>query len=219
MFTVFSCDATNVLLNEHSLATPASATFSLLTSCSISLAITNNINQSLTPTIARCPHIAEFNRFSRVKATSLIIRKSPNEENQGIVVVKFGELMVVLFVLFGWFLIIFLFIKKWGKIRGIETTASLPAAVAALPLPPQPNSTTCSSAHPSFRGQRSKESAEDAAVIEKMHINDAMSLFLYDTHGRRTSCFQFDSEANVAIERRRASEARRYKSAENLYVS
>lgn len=133
-------------------------------------------------------------------------------------VVKLGELMVVLFVLFGWFLIIFLFIKKWGKIRGIETIASLPTTIAALPLP---NSTACSSAHPSIRGQRSKESAEDAAMVEHMQHVDTMSLYLYDSSGRRTSCFQFDQEVRLDVnaERRRASESRRYKSAENLFVS
>lgn len=55
----------------------------------------------------------------------MIIRKSPIDDDSEVVIVKTGELCVVIFVLCGWLLMIFIFIKKWGKIRGIETVATL----------------------------------------------------------------------------------------------
>ncbi|KAI1299986.1 hypothetical protein HDE_03651 [Halotydeus destructor] len=154
----------------------------------------------------------EYNRFSKVRSTSLIIRKSPSDgEGQEIVVVKLGELLVVLFVLFLWFFVIGVFIRKWGKIRGIETTASLPVAVAALPIPGL-NSTACSSVHHSIRAQRSKESNEES---DKTIKNDSFGDRSWT--GRRTSCFLLD--VTYALEeRRQAIERRKYKSAENLFV-
>lgn len=155
----------------------------------------------------------EFNRFSKVKSTSLIVKKSHDELNgEGqVVVVKFGELFVVLFVLFGWFFIIFLFIKKWGKIRGIETTpvASVPLAVATtasiIPLSnPQ-----------SLRGQRSKESDEDYSLsaLIAMNQNPLFKLKSFDLNPtRRTSCCQFGPTLTVT----RPEQNRRYQSADNL---
>ena len=68
----------------------------------------------------------EYSRFSKFKSSSLIIRRDSDLFNpeSGAVLVKKGELAVVLFVLSGWMLIIFIFVKKWGKIRGIETVST-----------------------------------------------------------------------------------------------
>jgi len=77
------------------------------------------------------PQVEYTGRFSKFKSNSLIIRRDPDffDPDAGVVIVKKGELAVVLFVLSGWLLIIFIFIRKWGKIRGIETVSSFPGAV------------------------------------------------------------------------------------------
>lgn len=78
----------------------------------------------------------EFNRFSsKFRSSSLIVRRPEDHfDPESSVVVKTGELAVVLFVLSGWILMIVIFVKKWGKIRGIETVSSFHGTNAASVL-------------------------------------------------------------------------------------
>lgn len=182
---------------------------------------THHGGSQATNTIRFISPQVEFNRFSKIKSTSLIIRKSATDQ-ENIVVVKMGELMVVLFVLFGWFLIIFLFIKKWGKIRGIETTpSSMPAAIAAIPFSSN-SALNSSSNQQSFRNQRSKESNEESVLngLIELRMDDCHRLSANRSASpvRRTSCGQFGQHHghHLSVTTISVTSCRRYKSAENL---
>ena len=138
----------------------------------------------------------EFTRANKWK--SLIIRSdsaggavlsSPDAAGE---IVKSGELAVVLFVLSGWIFIIVIFVKKWGRIRGIETvstyshvTANPAAAVAASAFTSQVSPTSAapgtmfgfpagnpvhafgSNAGSVLRSQKSRESDESSGSHDR----------------------------------------------------
>jgi hypothetical protein len=149
--------------------------------------------QGSAPNVIRfiSPQI-EYSRFSKFKSSSLIIRRDSDLFNpeSGAVLVKKGELAVVLFVLSGWMLIIFIFVKKWGKIRGIETvstyqgvpvtvhtgsgispsaTTFATAGVGGFPAEPSAHNvrgSISSAGGGGLRSQKSKESDESSGVNE-----------------------------------------------------
>lgn len=105
--------------------------------------------QGSAPNVIRfiSPQI-EYSRFSKFKSSSLIIRRDHDMFNPetGAVLVKKGELAVVVFVLSGWMLIIFIFVKKWGKIRGIETVSTFQGG--SIPVHPSSGISPSATAFP-----------------------------------------------------------------------
>lgn len=68
-------------------------------------------------------------------------------------IVKSGELAVVIFILSGWVLILVIFVKKWGQIRGVQTVSSYANAQRSN------GSSTAAAAASAFTGQVSPTSA------------------------------------------------------------
>lgn len=179
-------------------ANPSSSSSSP-TSKSSNKFLTKDSQQPITsgPNVIRfvSPQV-EFSRANKWK--SLIIR---SDHNGGMVggagdgeIVKSGELAVVVFVLSGWIFMIVIFMRKWGRIRGIETvsTYNVPvngaAVVAASAFTSQVSPTSAtpgtmfayppaagtsafgmvgSNAGSILRSQRSKESDESSGSHDK----------------------------------------------------
>ena len=73
----------------------------------------------------------EPGRFYRHSYKPMLLKK----QHSGGTTVKMDEAAIVIFVLFVWFGVICLFIKKWGKIRAIEPCQSYFAPeIYELPL-------------------------------------------------------------------------------------
>lgn len=86
---------------------------------SASLSVTHkpNVIQFISPQV-------EYSRRNRFKSSPIVITGAGYHSEKDETLVKTGELAVVLFVLTGWILMIFVFVKKWGRIRGIETVST-----------------------------------------------------------------------------------------------